>query len=139
MKPEQNVVAAVLIDGDQILTGQRQTHRVGGGYYEFPGGKIDPGETPRQALKREVEEELGDEVVLGQQIPAPTDYEYSYAKIHIQFFCGRLQTNNLQHEAHTKFRWGTPEELADLKWLPASRPVLEWLSQHDLRKIKFDE
>jgi len=139
MKPEQNIVAAVLIDGDQILAGKRQAHRVGGGYYEFPGGKIEPGETPAQALKREIKEELNDEVILGPQIPAPADYEYSYAKIHIQFFCGRLQTNNLKHVAHTDLRWDTPDQLAQLNWLPASRPVIKWLQQQDLRKITFDE
>ena len=139
MKPEQNIVAAVLIEDGRILTGRRQAHRVGGGYYEFPGGKIEPGETAQQAIKREIKEELGDEIVLGPQLPVPGDYEYSYAKIHIQFFCAKLLTQNLEHEAHTEFQWGTPAELAQLKWLPASRPALEWLEQQDLRKIEFDE
>ncbi|GBG95608.1 7,8-dihydro-8-oxoguanine-triphosphatase [Ligilactobacillus salitolerans] len=139
MKPQQNIVAAVLLSGDQILTGQRQANRVGGGKYEFPGGKIEAGESARQALKREIYEELGDEVVLGPQLLVPADYEYSYAQIHIEFFYGRLQSQNLKHVAHTEFRWGTPQELAGLDWLPASRPVLDLLMQQDLRKIEFDE
>lgn len=139
MKPIQKVVAAVLVDDKQILATRRKLERLAGGYFEFPGGKIESGETPKQALRREILEELGDTIKIGPKIPVPSEYEYSYAHISITFYLAQLQTHNLKQVAADHFQWDTPENLIDLKWLPATKPVLKWLVTQDLTKVEFND
>ena len=139
MKPTLNIAACVLVEGGKILATKRNLDRISGGYYEFPGGKIEPGETPKETIRREVKEELGDEIIIGQKIPTPTDFEYSYAYIHIHFYLAKLKTHNLKQIAAHDFIWDYPKNLENLNWLLAAQPVVKWLATRNLTKEEFNE
>lgn len=68
MAKQINVVAAVVIDGAKLLAGRREGGRLGEGFWELPGGKLKPGEDPRQALMRELKEELGTASYIGERV-----------------------------------------------------------------------
>ena len=119
------VAAAIIRDGDRIFATQR-----GYGPYkdswEFPGGKIEPGETPEQALRREIREELDAEIDVGE--PAG-HIEYDYPGFHLSmdcFFC-TLRSGNLILKEHEAARWLRADELDTVAWLPADLSLTEQL------------
>ena len=112
-----NVVAAIIRDGDRIFATERGYGDFKDGW-EFPGGKVEAGETPQQALKREIEEELNTEIEVGDYL---TTVEYDYPKFHLSMKCywARIVEGKpvlLEHEAA---RWLTKETLDTVSWLPA--------------------
>ena len=117
------VVAAVIRNGDKIFATQR-----GYGNYkdwwEFPGGKVEPGETPEEALVREIMEELNAEIAVDSFL---TTVEYDYPEFHLSMACywcsvksGKLTL--LEHEAA---RWLPLDDLRQVNWLPADVKVVE--------------
>ena len=111
------VAAAVIRKGDKIFATQRGYGELKGGW-EFPGGKIEDGETPQEALKREIEEELDTEILVGELIDT---IEYDYPTFHLSMDCfwceiieGRLVLK--EHEAARRLDRKT---LDDVEWLPA--------------------
>lgn len=117
------VVAGVIQDGSRIFATQRGYGDFKGGW-EFPGGKMEAGETPEQALARELREELAVKVKVGAFI---CTVECDYPKFHLTmhcFFCtvinGELRL--LEHEAA---KWLTKQELHDVAWLPADVEVVD--------------
>ena len=117
------VVAAVIRDGNRIFATQR-----GYGHYEgwwkFTGGKIEQGETPRQALHREILEELDTDVEVGSLIG---HVQYTYPEFHLEmdcFWCTVIKGNLKLKEAEDA-RWLTKEDLFSVKWLPADLAVVE--------------
>ena len=122
------VVAAVLTDGaGRYLMGQRNPDRIAAAKWEFPGGKVEVGEDLKRALKREILEELGDEVELFDLVCAPVKHDYPWGKVELYFFLGQLKSHHLKQVAASQFVWGTPKELLELDVLPASKVVLEEL------------
>ena len=111
------VVAAVIRKGDKIFATARGYGEFKG-QWEFPGGKIEAGETPQQALKREILEELETEIIVGDLIDT---IEYDYPAFHLSMDCYLCTVieGNLTLMEHEDARWLTPEELYDVKWLPA--------------------
>lgn len=131
------VVAAIIRDGDRIFATQRGYGPMKDGW-EFPGGKIEPGETPDQALKREIREELDAEIEVGEQVDR---IEYDYPDFHLSmdcFFCNLL-SGSLTLKEHEAAKWLSPDELDSVSWLPADLSLIEQLkagktssSCHDL-------
>lgn len=117
------VVAAIIRRNDRILATQRGYGEFKDGW-EFPGGKTERGETPQQALVREIKEELKSEIRVGEKL---CTVEYDYPKFHLTmhcFWCDLLDGEPvlLEHEAA---RWLTADELNSVDWLPADVQVVE--------------
>ncbi len=130
------VAAAVIVSDGKILAAKRKNERLGGGFWEFPGGKLEPGETPKQACQREIAEELGDQCEVLERIEVSRHFTTPYGELEIDFFWTKLKTYNLKLVAASEYRWLTPEQLASVTWLKPSEPVLEVIKQTDLRKFE---
>ena len=122
-----NVVAAIIRDGNKIFATQRGYGEFKDGW-EFPGGKVEEGETPQEALKREIEEELETEIEVGDYL---TTIEHDYPKFHLSMKCywARIIEGKpvlLEHEAA---RWLSREELDSVAWLPADVTIIELVKQ----------
>lgn len=123
-----NVVAAVIRNGEKIFATQRGYGEYKDGW-EFPGGKTEPGETPQQALKREIREELDTEIETGEHI---TTVEHDYPAFHLSmqgFLCTIVKGIPVLKE-HEAARWLRQEELDSVGWLPADRVVVEKLKEY---------
>ena len=112
-------------DGSFLL-GQRPAGKVYAGYWEFPGGKIEAGEAPLPALKRELHEELGIEVETAY--PWLTrDYDYAHAAVRLRFFRVVSWSGNLHGRESQRFAWQLPDAISVDPLLPANAPILRAL------------
>ena len=122
------VVAAIIMDGERIFATQRG-YGEWKDWWEFPGGKIDVGESPEEALIREIREELATEIAIDSYL---TTAEHDYPSFHLTMHCfichvlkGRLTL--LEHEAA---RWLSPRQLGEVKWLPADMAIIPMLRHY---------
>lgn len=123
MKKRVHVVGAVLTEGQEVLAAQRGEGMALAGMWEFPGGKIEPGETPESALARELEEELECIVEIGEHVDT-TEHEYDFAVVVLStYFCKLLQGEPKLTE-HAELRWVPATELDRLDWAPADIPAV---------------
>ena len=125
-----NVVAAIIRDGNRIFSTQRGYGEFKDGW-EFPGGKVEQGETPEEALKREIEEELETEIEVGDYL---TTIEYDYPKFHLSMRCywARIIEGKpvlLEHEAA---KWLSIDELDSVEWLPADITIIDLVKKQML-------
>jgi 8-oxo-dGTP diphosphatase len=120
--PKIEVVAAVIEHDGAFLATQRGYGEQAGGW-EFPGGKIEPGETPQQALAREIGEELDTRIAVGELL---TVIEYDYPAFHLRMQCFRCRIveGTPVLKEHEAARWLGPEDLDSVDWLPADRTIL---------------
>lgn len=119
------VVAAIITHNDQIFATQRGYGEFKDGW-EFPGGKMEPGETPQQALVREIREELDTEIEVGSLVET---VEYDYPNFHLTMHCFlcTIRFGELVLKEHEAAKWLTREELDSVDWLPADVKVVEKL------------
>ena len=119
------VVAAIIAQEGKIFATQRGYGEFKDGW-EFPGGKIEEGETPQQALVREIQEELDTEVEVGDLL-GTVEYDYPTFHLSMQCFLCRIKAGSLNLKEHEAARWLAEDELDSVDWLPADIEVLEWI------------
>ena len=117
------VVAAIITHNNQIFATQRGYGEFKDGW-EFPGGKMEPGETPQQALVREIREELDTEIEVGELVET---VEYDYPNFHLIMHCFlcTIRSGDLVLKDHEAAKWLAKEELYSVDWLPADVKVVE--------------
>ena len=120
------VVAALIQDGDRFLACQRPAEKTRGLLWEFVGGKVEPGETRRQALVREVREELGVTLEAGD-VFLETTHRYPDLTIHLTVYRAVILEGTPRKLEHNDIRWLTPEEAGQYPFCPADRLILERL------------
>jgi A/G-specific adenine glycosylase len=126
--PHYNVAAAVIREGKQILIAQRPPGGMLGGLWEFPGGKQEAGETLPECLRREIQEELGIEIEVGELL-VTVKHSYTHFKITLHAFeCRRLE-GEPQTLGVADWRWVTPEEFADLPFPRTDLKIIEAMCQ----------
>ena len=125
------VVCGIITNSSgQILACRRGLDRHLGGLWEFPGGKVDAGETPEAALARELHEELGITVGVGKALSAIVEWTDGAVSIRLRgYFCEILEGTPHAHE-HEEIRWCEVSELADLEWAEADVPLVQELMIH---------
>lgn len=121
------VVAAIIKDNNKIFATQRGYGEFKDGW-EFPGGKIEPGETPHEALIREIQEELDTEIEVGDLFDS---VEYDYPSFHLTMYCFfcTIKSGKLVLKEHEAARWLTKETLHSVRWLPADEGLIEKLKE----------
>ena len=122
------VVAAIIIQDNQVFATQRGYGEFKG-WWEFPGGKIESGECPQEALKREIREELDAEISVGELLDT---IEWDYPTFHLTMHCYicTLKSDSIHLNEHESSAWLTKETLDSVKWLPADLVLLEKISVH---------
>ena len=122
------VVAAIICKDREIFATQRG-YGVYKDWWEFPGGKIETGETPEQALAREIREELAVEITVGDRL---TEVEYDYPEFHLSMACYwcSVEKGHLTLLEHEAARWLQLRDLRQVKWLPADIQVLEAIENY---------
>ena len=118
------IIKAVNDNGEPIVFATQRGYGDLKGGWEFPGGKIEEGETPREALKREIMEELETEITVGELIDT---IEYDYPEFHLSmdcFWC-EIVKGDLVLKEHEDARWLTKKQLDDVEWLPADITLIE--------------
>lgn len=118
------VVAAIIKKDNQIMIAQRLKGEFAG-QWEFPGGKIEPNETPQEALKREIEEEMELDISVDEYLITA---EYDYSTFHISMDCFMCSLNNTEihlHD-HSAIKWiELDEDIKNINWVPADVQVIE--------------
>lgn len=122
------VVAAIIIHENKIFATQRGYGEFKDGW-EFPGGKIEPGETPQEALVREIKEELDIEIEVKDFLET---VEYDYPDFHLSmdcFFCS-IRSGEMVLKEHEAAKWLTVETLDSVDWLPADKGLIEGIREY---------
>ena len=132
--PRQNgpalrlVAAALIVRGGEVLIGQRRSDQPMASQWEFPGGKIEPGESPEEALARELEEELGIHAVIG---PKVTHIRHNYrhgGAVDLQFFAVHEFSGEIENRIYNEVRWARLEDLPGYDFLAADRGLIRDLA-----------
>lgn len=124
MKKQINVVGAVVVRDGKVLSAQRSQVMSLPGLWEFPGGKIETGETPQEALVREVHEEFLCTIEVGDLVEV-TSHEYDFGIVTLTTYYATLIEGEPQLTEHSDMRWVPIRELPSMPWAPADIPAVE--------------
>ena len=118
------VVAAIIHDADGRIFATQRGYGEWEGWWEFPGGKMEAGESPEEALRREIWEELETRIVIERLV---TTVEWDYPAFHLKMHCYwcHIESGSLTLKEHEAARWLAADELENVKWLPADLQILE--------------
>ncbi len=120
----QRVAVVVVLHEGRVLVGRRSGEQPLAGFWEFPGGRVVPGETPRAAAVRECREETGLAVCIGPRLMT-VSHDYAHASVDVHFYCGAPAARPAA--PLPPFRWVPVRSLGELVFPPANAPVLRWL------------
>ena len=119
------VVAAIIYKDESYFATQRGYGEFEG-MWEFPGGKIEPGESPENALKREIQEELGIDITIDRFI-CTTEYDYPSFHLTMHCYLCEIKSGEIELREHKSARWLTAKTLNSVEWLPADKEIVEKL------------
>lgn len=132
-----NVVAAAIEKDGKFFCAQRPEGKSLGGFWEFPGGKLEEGESPEQALIREIKEELNSEIQIISYINEAS-YDYDFGSVVMKTYHAELISGNLELLEHQNSTWLAPHELSTINWAPVDRPAVKTITtslvQRDLNQ-----
>ncbi len=128
------VTAAIIVREDRVLVARRKSGGKLDGYWEFPGGKLDPNESPEACLKREIDEELGICDLEIKRHFITTVHAYSFADIELIVFLCECKTLPQASHAHDALEWATLDQLNTYQWAAADIPAVQKLVKEGLHK-----
>lgn len=128
-----NVVGAAIVHDGKVLCAQRGAGKSLAGFWEFPGGKIEAHETAREALHREIEEELLCEVEAADEVCA-SSYDYDFGTVTLTTFVCHLLSGTPRLTEHQAIQWLEPSEMPGLDWAPADRDAVRLISTLDFTR-----
>ena len=126
IKKQIHVVGAVIIKDERILCAKRGNTKTLAYLWEFPGGKIELGETPEVALVREIKEEMLCDIKVGEKVEY-TIYDYDFGVVHLTTFKCKIKESMPTLTEHVEVKWLKPSELGTLEWAPADIPAVQQL------------
>lgn len=125
------VTAAIIVEGEKVLIAQRGCHDKLALKWEFPGGKIDEGETPEECLKREINEELSLDIEVGRYFGS-SYYRYEKGAIELLAYFARYTGGTLEVRVHSQVKWVTLDALLRYDFAPADIPLVRKLLKEGL-------
>jgi len=128
----KRVVAALIVEGEQVLVCQRTRHQTMPLKWEFPGGKIEEGEQPRDALRRELEEELGIEATIGDEVARIRHKYPGGGAVELRFYVVRAYSGALQNKIFKDFQWSLLKDLPAYDFLEADLTLVNDLASGKL-------
>ncbi|WP_341800399.1 (deoxy)nucleoside triphosphate pyrophosphohydrolase [Microbacterium ulmi] len=124
-------MGAVIVSDERVLAAKRGSSGSLPNMWEFPGGKVEDGESPQEALAREISEELLVDIRVGEEI-LTTIHDYEFGVVTLTTYYCKLRCGTPQRTEHAALRWLTPDELSSVEWAPADVPAVERV-RSDLR------
>ena len=128
------VTAAVIIDSGKVLIAKRKPPGKMPGMWEFPGGKIEKGETPEQCLRRELHEELGVEAAIGECIGTNV-HQYEFYKIELVAYKARITAGEIGLKEHSDMAWVEAQDLVKYPFAPADLPFVEMIRRKGIKGL----
>lgn len=128
MREIKDVVAAMLFKDEEVLIAQRAKHDPLAGFWEFPGGKIEVGESPEESLMREMQEEFCINITVGR-FYASSIYPYEKGTIRLMAYFCSYTGGTLNSMVHNKYQWVAVNDLNQFVFAPADRPLVEKLTK----------
>jgi 8-oxo-dGTP diphosphatase len=128
----KQVVAAVIVKDDKVLVCQRTRHQTMPLKWEFPGGKIETGEQPRDALRRELDEELGINAKIGEEVMRIRHQYKTGNSVELRFYVVREYMGNLENRIFREIRWASRSELPSFDFLEADVELVKGLAEGKL-------
>lgn len=128
-----DVVGAAIVRDGKVLCARRGNAKSLAGYWEFPGGKVKPGEIRREALRREIEEELLCEVTIADEVCTSVQH-YDFGTVQLTTFICHLESGTPRLTEHQEIRWEAPNDMTSLDWAPADREAVRLISTMDLTR-----
>ena len=135
MKTIEVVAAVIYKDGAYFAT--QRGYGEFEGMWEFPGGKIEPGESRESALRREIQEELGIDITIDKFL-CTTDYDYPSFHLTMHCYLCSVKSGMIELREHKSARWLTVESLDSVEWLPADKEIVDKLNKYNLININVE-